>query len=46
VRWKRADDAGVRGRKLPKRVRVEGLEVEAESGSGDSEAEGLDMVHG
>ena len=35
---------GVRGGKLLKRVQVEGLEVKAKSGSGDSEAEGV-MSH-
>src|SRR5882724_3854388 len=34
---------GLKGGKTQKRVWVEGLEVEAELGSGDSEFEGLDM---
>jgi len=34
---------GARGRREPKRAQVKGSEVEAESGSGDSEAEGLNM---
>ena len=34
---------GVKGRKEPKRARVKGLEVEAESGSGKSKFKGFDM---
>ena len=43
VKWKRAEDMGVRGRKVLKKAQVEGLEVEAELGSGDSVFEGFNM---
>ena len=43
VKWERAKDVGAKGMKVLKKAQVEGLEVEAKSGSGDSEAEGLNM---